>query len=76
MVPGLQVHNQLEAVIKETDEADKPKPKPAAVQKKEPKGPDNIETSSAEDMFAFSQIVASGGNVLKTADEMEQLEKQ
>jgi hypothetical protein len=48
--------------------------KPA--EKEEPKGPDNIETSSAEDMFAFSQIVASGGNVIKTANELEQLEKQ
>lgn len=32
---------------------------------------DNIELATNEDMYAFSQIVASGGNVMKVSKEIE-----
>lgn len=35
-------------------------------------GTDDIGKSSADDMFAFSQIVASGGNPMEVAAQMEQ----
>ena len=34
-------------------------------------GSDNIASASPDDMFAFSQVVASGGNVLQTVKELE-----
>ena len=34
--------------------------------------PDSISQSNADDMFAFSQIIASGGNPLQVASAMEQ----
>ena len=38
---------------------------------KDPDTSDSIGTSSADDMFAFSQIIASGGNPLQVAAQME-----
>lgn len=37
---------------------------------------DDIATSSTDDMFAFSQIIAAGGNVKKTMEDLEQDEKK
>ena len=37
---------------------------------------DDISTSSTDDMFAFSQVIASGGNVQKTIEAIETEEKQ
>ena len=34
-------------------------------------GTDDIGKSSADDMFAFSQIVAAGGNPMEVAQQME-----
>ena len=71
----LSVREELNKVLAEKDDEDKPKPKPKP-QKAQVQGPDHIETSTNEDMFAFSQIVASGGNVMKAAQEIEEMEKQ
>ena len=35
---------------------------------------DNIELATNEDMYAFSQIVASGGNVMKVSKQIEEEE--
>ena len=37
---------------------------------------DEIALSGTDDMFAFSQIIAAGGNVKKTIEDLEKEEKQ
>jgi len=41
------------------------------VQKVDVVGTDDIGKSSADDMFAFSQIVAAGGNPMEVASQIE-----
>jgi hypothetical protein len=38
-------------------------------------GPDNIATANNDDMFAFSQIIASGEKVSQVTDEMDKENK-
>jgi hypothetical protein len=35
---------------------------------------DDISTSNTDDMFAFSQVIASGGNIKKTVEDLEKEE--
>ena len=35
---------------------------------------DDISTSNVDDMFAFSQVIAAGGNIKKTVENMEKEE--
>jgi hypothetical protein len=37
---------------------------------------DDIATSNVDDMFAFSQVIAAGGNVKKTVEDLEKEEIQ
>lgn len=39
-------------------------------------GTDNIAKASTDDMFAFSQVLASGGNVNKAVKQLEVEEKE